>query len=72
MIKTNKPHKGVIENWKKIPCVGGLGYCIYGQPKGHPSFVGWVRTSFVVAQEENAIETNKSVYTLGEPFKEEE
>lgn len=71
-----KPDKGSISNWCKVPCVWlcwpsnvGLGYAIYGKPKGHPTFLGWIRTSIVMVHDEKSgkIETENSRYYLDGP-----
>lgn len=68
-----KPYRGEITEWHKVHhparCLVGefantLGYSINGKPMGHPTFVGWIRTSPVVRHEGNEIETLNSRYTL--------
>lgn len=69
----NKPYKGMIENWIKLTWKpeqllgfpGTLEYSVIGIPINHPEFVGWIKTSAVVKQEGNEIETLNSRYTLG-------
>lgn len=63
-MQAEKPHKGVIKNWIKLPCDEGLGYAVFGDA---PDTEGWViRTSYVVKHDEatGEIETRNSRYTL--------
>ena len=69
-----KPHRGVIEQWIKLPhkssCMDDLGFRISGLYKGHPNQregENAIITSFVVMRRGNEIETNNSRYTLGTP-----
>lgn len=59
-----KPHNGKITNWRKIKCIGGLGYFISGvMMSDHSSPV--VHTSCVVLHDQSGeIETKHSRYTL--------
>lgn len=62
-----KPHKGRIQNWCKLPCEKGLGYLIEGEFLEHPDGGGPGKignTSFVVKHEGVEIETKNSRYTL--------
>ena len=64
---TGKPHRGSLENWRRMECGvdQGLGYYIVGIFMGHPSFTGeYGHTSYVVAHEGDEIETRNSRYTL--------
>ena len=69
-----KPHKGKIKNWKTIDfseqfpeqAHDNLGYRIWGEPVGHPTFDRWILTSAVVKYDHPEIETINSRYTLGE------
>lgn len=79
-----KPHKGVIENWRKIKlnkdeielCIAhycekpGLKYIIAGTCIRHPEFGTSYRfmSSWVVKHRGNEIETRNSRYTLGKPY----
>lgn len=67
-----KPHKGRIDKWRKIPCIGGRGYFISGTFVDHPSApmmapIG--HTSVVMLHNEGTgeIETKYSRYTLSGP-----
>lgn len=64
----SKPHKGCIDKWRKDwirPDIRkGLGYMVVGTSVGHPEFVGWIHTSYVVKHVGNEIETRNSRYTL--------
>lgn len=71
-MSTEKPHKGLIENWWKYDCgcgdkETGLGYLIRGQFVNHPYFGNAPNshTSYVVKHEGNEIETRNSRYALG-------
>lgn len=64
MLDKNKPYKGTIKDAIVRDCIGGLGYLVVGTPIGHPDFVDWLHTSFVVKREGNEIETNNSRYTV--------
>jgi hypothetical protein len=62
---SEKPHKGVIRDWIRLPFVEhGLGYCILGTPGDQPDYT--IRTSYVVAHDEETgeVETRNSRYTL--------
>jgi hypothetical protein len=69
-----KQYKGEIHNWEirrfdknRHPGYEDtLGYVIFGKPKGHPSFTGWIVTSAVVKHDplDNEIETMNSYYKL--------
>lgn len=62
-----KSHKGKIEHWFKMPCLGGLGWRACGMSIGHPEFDGSnIRTSYVLNhdQQTGEIETRNSRYTL--------
>ncbi len=62
-----KPHRGMIVEWTKIPCSLGIGYYVNGISIDHPQFGGAVmRTSYVVSEEGNEIETRNSRYTLAD------
>lgn len=62
-----KPHKGRIEKWFKLPCSSGLGYFIVGTFLDHPQIAGketntsWVEKHDLATGE---IETRNSRYTL--------
>lgn len=73
-----KPHKGTINNWKKVPIDTdkvrkfynedpGLGYIIAGTVDNHPDFgrSNYFTSSWVVKREGNDIETRNSRYKLG-------
>lgn len=65
---SEKPHKGTIDQWFKLPCTSGLGYMICGDSVDHPEFGGGdIRTSYVVKHEGSEVETRNSRYTLGNP-----
>lgn len=70
---SKKPHKGTINNWRKIPCINGdtgqITFYVIGTVNRHPQF-GYTysfSTSWVVNQYGDEIETNNSRYTLGTP-----
>ncbi|MDE2099570.1 MAG: hypothetical protein KGL39_20125 [Patescibacteria group bacterium] len=64
----DKPHKGKIKNWTKLPTgMGPLGFYIWGEFVDHPDFGNKVtNTSYVVKHDEQTgdIETRNSRYTL--------
>lgn len=62
-----KPHKGTINNWISFPHHGpGLGFFIVGDAVDHPQFGSTpIRTSWVVSEDGDEIETRNSRYTLG-------
>lgn len=75
-VSREKPFKGTIEDWRKVPCGDyGLGYMIYGYTPDHPEFAGMGRgdtyfhTSYVVKHDETTgeIETRNSRYKLVGP-----
>lgn len=60
---TDKPHKGSITNWDKLPWYGSN--IIVGEFVDHPEFAGKPgHTSPVVKHGGNEIETRNSRYTL--------
>lgn len=63
----DKPHKGRIKNWFKLPCQNGLRYYIVGTFLEHPDFgEKETNTSYIVVHDETTgeIETRNSRYTL--------
>lgn len=65
---SDKPHKGVLDNWVETPGNSGLGYRIHGLANGHPELDGeYFTTSAVLSKYGNEIETHNSEYTLGVP-----
>jgi len=70
---SDKPHNGIITDWQKFYTHGDDGevdgYVIVGVSVGHERFDGrCMRTSSVVAQQGDEIETLNSRYTLGDPL----
>lgn len=75
-VPVEKPYRGRIKNWTKVPCDDGgrgLGYLIIGDFIDHPDYKSddswdraWWRTSWVVKHDTatGEIETNNSRYTL--------
>ena len=73
-VPNNKPFKGTITNWYKVPCGDdlGLGYVIYGYTPDHPEFAGmgdgdtYFHTSYIVAHNEETgdVETRNSRYRV--------
>jgi hypothetical protein len=67
---SDKPHKGEITNWFKLPASHGLGYYIVGQFQNHPEFgQKFTNTSWVERHdlETGEIETRNSMYRLVGP-----
>lgn len=69
----SKPFKGSIHNWRRTrrPYWPAAWYVIIGEPRGHPKFSGWIRTSLVQKETiEDAgitVETLNSIYFLVGP-----
>jgi len=71
MATLEKPHKGTINLWRKLPTFRGigLGYYVGGISDGHPDFNGGpIYTSYVVKNVGGEIETRNSRYTLGTKY----
>ena len=78
---TDKPHKGIINDWWEVPFDKdivrshydedpGLGYFIRGRVYGHVLYgsTSSFHTSWVVSRNGSEIETRNSRYTLGAPL----
>jgi hypothetical protein len=64
-VRAEKPHKGIIKNWRKHPLSPGFGaYVVIGSYGDRDEF--FIRTSPVVSHDEatGEIETRNSRYTL--------